>query len=395
MTETWTNWSGGVTAEVQRLETPNSEDELRAVVRRAANEGLSVRVAGTGHSFTRVVATDGVIVSLDNIQGLASADPASCLATLLGGTKLHQATHLLWKEGLGLANQGDVDVQSVAGAIGTGTHGTGRGYGNIPSRLAGARLIDAHGEVVELTREANPDEMRAVRVSLGMLGIMAEATIDCLPRYALHEVRRRRTAVDVLDDLADNIASNDHYEFFWYPLTDECETKALNPTDQVPEAEDPPPLEGEGERIGWSHRIYPSERTLKFNEMEYALPAEQGEACFREIRALMQEEFPKWGWPVEYRTLAADDAFISPAYGRETVTISVHQDARRTYEEEFRACEAIFRKYGGRPHWGKVHWQQRDELEALYPEFERFIEIRRRFDPQGRFLSPYLRPLFE
>ena len=395
MPETWTNWSGGVTAHVQRLEMPNTEDELRAIVRRAAEEGLSVRVAGTGHSFTPVVATDGVILSLDSMQGVVRADGDSRLATLLGGTKLHYATHLLWERGLGLANQGDVDVQSVAGAIGTGTHGTGRGFGNIPSRLAGVKLIDAHGDVVELNREQNPDEMRAARVSLGMLGITAEATIECLPRYALREQRWRSPADACLEELEGNIESNDHYEFFWYPLTDECESKALNETTEQPPAEEPPPLEGEGQRIGWSHRIYPSDRTMKFNEMEYALPAEHGEACFREIRELMRTQFPKWGWPVEYRTLAADDACISPAYERETVTISVHQDARRTYEEEFRACEAVFRRFGGRPHWGKVHWQQRHEFEALYPEFERFIQIRRRFDPEGRFLSPYLRPLFE
>ncbi len=395
MPETWTNWSGGVVAEVQRLALPKTEAELQEVVRAAARDELSVRVAGTGHSFTPVVATDGVIVSLDEMQGLVSADTETCLGTLLGGTKLHYGTHLLWEHGLGLANQGDVDVQSVAGAIGTGTHGTGPGYGNIPSRLAAIRLVTADGEVRELNRETNPDDMRAVRVSLGMLGITGQATIHCLPRYALHELRWRLPADECLEALAANIAANDHYEFFWYPTTDETESKTLNPTEVEPEAEEPPPLEGPGERTGWSHRIYPSERTFKFNEMEYSVPAEQGEACFREIRELMRRDFPKWAWPVEYRTLAPDDAYLSPAYQRPTVTISVHQDARRTYETEFRACEDVFKKYEGRPHWGKVHWRTRAELAALYPKFEQFIETRRRFDPDGRFLSPYLRPLFE
>ena len=394
MAETWTNWSGGVTAEVRRLAAPTREGELQAVVREASASGLSVRVAGTGHSFTPVVATDGVIVSLDGVQGLVSADPATCGATLWGGTKLHHGTHLLWEAGLGLANQGDVDVQSVAGAIGTGTHGTGPSYGNIPSRLEGIRLVTADGEVRELTNERDPEELRAVRVSLGMLGITSQATIRCLPRYALHERRWRKLSDECLDELAANIAANDHYEFFWYPLNDETESKALNPVADEPMEEEPPPLEGPGERVGWSHRIYPSERTFKFNEMEYSVPAEAGPACFRDIRELMRTEFPKWAWPVEYRTLAADDAMLSPAYRRETVTISVHQDARRTYEEEFRACEAVFRKYEGRPHWGKIHWQSREDLRALYPEFERFVEVRRRFDPEGRFLSPDLRALF-
>lgn len=395
MAETWTNWSGGVVAEVRSLAAPRTEAELQDVVRGAARDGLSVRVAGTGHSFTPVVATDGVIVSLDEMQGLVSADPSTGFATLLGGTKLHHGTHLLWEQGLGLANQGDVDVQSVAGAIGTGTHGTGPSYGNIPSRLAGVRLVTANGEVRELNRDRHPEEMRAMRVSLGMLGITAEATLHCLPRYALYERRWRKPSDECLEELAANIAANDHYEFFWYPTTDETESKTLNPTTEVPASEEPPPLEGPGERVGWSHRIYPSERTLKFNEMEYSVPAEQGEACFREIREVMRREFPKWAWPVEYRTLAADDAFLSPAYQRPTVTISVHQDARRTYETEFRACEAVFKKYEGRPHWGKVHWRTRHELAGLYPEWERFIDMRRQLDPEGRFLSPYLRPLFE
>ncbi len=395
MAETWTNWSGGVVAEPRRLATPASEAELQEVVRDAARDGLSVRIAGTGHSFTPVVATDGVIVSLDGIQGLVEADTATGQATVWGGTKLFTATHLLWEAGLGLANQGDVDVQSVAGAIGTGTHGTGPSYGNIPSRVSGLRLVTADGTIRDLTAADTPEELRAARVSLGMLGITSQATIICLPRYAFAERRWRLPAEECLDGLAANIAENDHYEFFWYPTTDETESKSLNPTNEVPESEEPPPLEGPGERVGWSHRIFPSERTFKFNEMEFSVPAERGAECFREIRDLMRSEFPKWAWPVEYRTLAPDDAFISPAYQRDTVTISVHQDARWTYEAEFRAVEGVFRRYDGRPHWGKIHWLQRDELARLYPEWERFVEIRRTFDPEGRFLSPYLRPLFE
>jgi FAD/FMN-containing dehydrogenase len=394
MPESWSNWSGGVSATPQRIERPTSEAELQHVVRRAASDGLSVRIVGTAHSFTPVVATDGVIVSLDGLEGLVAADASTGEATLWGGTKLTRATGYLWEAGLGLANQGDIDVQSVAGAIGTGTHGTGTAYGNIPSRVTNFRLVTAAGDIVE-TRAVATDVLRAAKVSLGMLGITSQVTISCLPRYALHERRWRLPVADCMEALASNVAANDHFEFFWYPGADIAECKALNPVAERPAGEYPPDLEGEGERTGWSHRIYPSVREQKFNEMEYSVPAEAGPACFLEVRECMRTEFPKWGWPVEYRTLAADDAMLSTAYRRESVTISVHQDARREYEPYFRAVEAIFRKYEGRPHWGKLHWLTRADLRDLYPEFDDFVQIRREMDPDGRFLSPYLQPLFE
>lgn len=393
MAENWSNWSGGVTASPQRIERPSSEAELQDAVRRATKDGLDIRVVGTAHSFTPVVATDGVIISLDSLQGLVSTDLQTWQATLWGGTKLTKGTHYLWEAGLGLANQGDIDVQSVAGAIGTGTHGTGPAYGNIPSRVTAMRLIAATGDILD-TRDVHPDVLRAARVSLGMLGVTSQVTLECLPRYALHERRWHAPVDEVMAGLAGSVAENDHFEFFWYPGADLAECKALNPAFQEPESEEPPPLEGPGERVGWSHRIYPSVREQKFNEMEYSVPAEAGPSCFLEIRECMRTQFPKWVWPLEYRTLASDDAMLSTANGRETVTLSVHQDANRPYEPYFREIEAICRKYNGRPHWGKIHWLTRADLAASYPEFEAFVAIRRSMDPEGRFLSEYLRGLF-
>ncbi len=390
----WSNWSGSVTASPVSIETPATEEDLRAIVRRAAKEGRDVRVVGTGHSFTPVAATDGILVSLDAMQGLIDADRATGMATIWGGTKLHRATHLLWERGLGLANQGDVDVQSVAGAIGTGTHGTGPAYGNIPSRVAGMRLVTATGDMLNVTRDSHPELLRAARVSLGMLGITSQVTIECLPRYALHERVWQLPIEQCLDELAGNIATNDHYEFFWFPRSDVAESKALNPVRDEPVQEEPPPLDGPGERVGWSHRIFPSVRELRFNEMEYSVPAEAGPECFRAVRARMQDSHAKVAWPVEYRTVAADDAMLSPAYRRETVTISIHQDAQRPHREFFADIESIFRAHEGRPHWGKVHTRSREELRALYPEWDAFVGLRRELDPQGRFLNEYLRALF-
>ena len=394
MPESWTNWSGGVTANPVRIERPASEAELRASIKRANADGLSVRVVGSAHSFTPIVATDGVIISLDEMAGLVQTDPAKNTATLWGGTKLNIATHLLWEAGLGLFNQGDIDVQSVAGAIGTGTHGTGVSYGNIPSKVVGMRLVTAAGEIFD-TDGADPEILRAARVSLGLLGVTSQVTITCLPRYAFRERVWRIPGNECLAQLDALIANNDHFEFFWYPPTDTAECKSLNPVPDAPVEELPAPMDGPGERIGWSHAIFPSIRNNKFNEMEYSVPAEEGRECFEEVRDCMRAKFPEWVWPLEYRTLAADDAMISTAHNRETVTISVHQDARRPYEPYFREVEEIFIAHRGRPHWGKIHWRDRAFFEREYPEWENFLRIRREMDPGGVFLSPALRPIFE
>ncbi|WBL35120.1 FAD-binding protein [Tepidiforma flava] len=388
---TWTNWSGSVTATPRQLCSPASEEEVAAIVREAAASGRSVRAAGSGHSFVPVVPADDVILSLDALAGLLDADPASGRATLFAGTKLRDATRLLWERGLALPNQGDVDTQALAGAIATGTHGTGPAYGSISTRLAAARVVTADGALLDVD---DPALLPAFRVSLGLLGIFTRITLACVPRYALRERVWQHPIDACLEELAANIAANDHYEFFWFPRSGIAESKSLNPVDEIPEREEPPPLDGPGERTGWSHRIYPSARDLRFNEMEYAVPAEAGPACFAAVRQRMVERHPKVGWPVEYRTLAADDAWLSPAFGRPTVTISVHQAAERPYREFFTDLEPIFRDFGGRPHWGKFHTCARADLAAMYPRFEAFCALRRQLDPAGRFLSPYLAPLF-
>lgn len=388
---TWTNWSGSVAAEPHQLLAPADEAEVAAVVARAARQATTVRVAGSGHSFVPIVPAEDCILSLERLTGLVAVDRPAGRAELFAGTRLRDATHLLWEHGLALPNQGDVDTQALAGAIATGTHGTGPAYGSISTRLVAARLVTADGSTVDIT---DPELLPALRVSLGLLGIMTRVTLACVPRYALRERVWQRPIDACLEELEHDIAANDHYEFFWFPRADIAESKSLNPVDAEPEAEEPPPLEGPGERIGWSHRIYPSVRDLRFNEMEYAIPAEAGPDCFRAIRERMKTRHPKVGWPIEYRTLAADDAWLSPAFGRATVTISVHEAADRPYREFFTDLEPIFRDFGGRPHWGKFHTCSRADLAARYPRFDDFCELRRQFDPNGRFLSPYLAPLF-
>lgn len=416
MAEEWTNWAGSVRRRPSRFEMPASEQAIAALVREAAGAGLAVRVAGTGHSFMPIVATDGLLLSLDNWKGVESYDAGRGLATVRAGMKLHDLGEDLLSLGLAMANLGDVDVQSVAGAISTGTHGTGPSLGNLSTHVAGLRLVIADGAVVEVTEEGDPELLCAARVSLGTLGILSTATLRLRPAYRLHEQVWREPISVCMDRLAERIAGNTRYEFFWFPVSDEAECKTLNPTGRPADEDEtsaqtgaPPALvmgtpaagasdavrePAERERVGWGARIIPSVRVRKFNEMEYALPAEAGPECFRQVRARMRERHPEVQWPVEYRTLAADDAWLSPAYGRGTVTISIHQDARLPFEPFFSDIEAIFRAHAGRPHWGKIHHCTAADLSTLYPMWDAFRAVRERMDPDGRFLNPHLRGLF-
>jgi FAD/FMN-containing dehydrogenase len=305
------------------------------------------------------------------------------------GTKLHALGEALLALGLATANLGDIDVQSLGGALGTGTHGTGRSLPNLSAQVASLRLVLTSGEVVECSAERDADLWRAARVSFGALGVVSAARLRLLPAYRLHERTRRQSLAETLERLADEIAGNRHFEFFWFPARDFVETKALNPTSAEPES-----IAGRKyERIGWSARILPSVRELKFHEMEYSVPAESGPDCMRAVETRMRARWPDVEWPVEYRTLRSDDAWLSTAHERETVTISIHQDARLPCRELFEDLEAIFREHRGRPHWGKLHTRTAAELADLYPRFADFCALRRRLDPQGVFLNDHLRRL--
>lgn len=365
------------------------EDDVAAVVRAAAREERCVRVAGSGHSFAPLVATDGVLLSLRELAGIVSCDPAAREATIRAGSTIASLGEPLLAHGLALANQGDVDVQAIAGALATGTHGTGAELGNLSSQLLGVRLVTADGATLQITAERDPELLAAARVSLGALGVVTEVRLALVPAYRLHE-RVWRVGIDeCLAELEERVLRHRHFEFFWYPHKDYAEMKALDPTDA---AVDPLP-ERKGERIDWSHRIFPSVRDLRFNEMEYAVPRAAGPACFRAIRSRMRERHPDVLWPVEYRTVARDDGWLSPFYGRDGVAISVHQDATLPCDEFFADLEPIFREHGGRPHWGKIHNLTARELAPLYPGWQDFLAVRARLDPQGVFLNDHLRLL--
>jgi FAD/FMN-containing dehydrogenase len=386
---TWSSWSGRVRCAPRELLAPADEAEIVRAVRRAGGAGLEVRVAGSGHSFSPVVATGGLLLSLEQWQGIESFDSSSLRATIRAGTRLSALGGPLAARGAALANQGDVDVQALGGAIGTGTHGTGRTLGSLSTQVVGMRLVTAAGEIEDWSRETSPERVDAAAVSLGMLGVATAIALQLVPAYRLHERIWKTGIEECLADLEAHVAGHRHYEFFWYPHRDYAEHKTLDPTAAAP---DPLP-ERKGERIDWSHRIFPTLRDLRFNEMEYAVPAASGAACFRAVRERMRRRHADVVWPVEYRTVAADGLWLSPAHGRDTVTISLHQAAELPCDAFFADCEPIFVEHGGRPHWGKVHTRRAGDLAALYPRWGDFVALRRELDPHGVFLNDHLRSL--
>lgn len=395
---TWRNWSGSVVCTPQRVVAPRDEAEIAARV--AAPDAGVVRVAGTGHSFTPLCATDGTLLSLDGMQGMIAANPGASAATFWAGTKIHQMGAPLLGAGLAMANMGDIDRQALAGAVGTGTHGTGATLGSIATQVAGLRLVLASGDLLDCSQEREPEIFTAARVAFGALGVVTRVTLRVLPAYRLHERTWVASFDECMAQLPSLVRDNRHFEFFWSPQQDVCAMKSLNPTEAERLDVAPPPDVFGGiaryvapERIDWSYRIFPSERTILFNEMEFAVPAAQGPDCLRELRAMMQARHPDVSWPIEYRTLHADDIPLSPAHGRATVTISIHQAAELPHAAFFADAEAIFRNHRGRPHWGKMHAHTARELRDLYPQWDAFLAVRERVDPHGRFLSPYLRAL--
>jgi FAD/FMN-containing dehydrogenase len=400
MATTWRNWAGTVTCRPRFSEAPAGEEEIVALVRDRDRAAGPIRVAGSGHSFTPLCVTDGTLISLDNLQGVVAADRAHGEATIWAGAKISQLGEPLLAAGLALENQGDVDYQALAGAIATGTHGTGIHFGSLSACVTRLRLVLAGGDIVTCSASSEPELFKAAQVSLGMLGIVTQITMRLLPAYRLLERTWVAPVAEAMSQLDTLIQHNEHFEFFWLPRQDAMAMKTLNTTTAEPSGAPPsdaplgalerytPP-----DRVDWSYRVFPSQRTIPFVEMEFAVPGAQGPACFYEIRELIRKDFPALQWPIEYRTLQADDIFLSPAYQRDSVTISVHESPDRPYQPYFDAVEAIFREHGGRPHWGKLHTHTASELRALYPLWDRFHAVRKAVDPSGRFLTPYLRRL--
>ena len=424
----WRNWGRSESVRPQRVEFPRSVAAVQRAVVAAAAQRIPVKAVGAGHSFTGIAVAPGVLLELRDLSGLVSVDVERSRVTLLAGTRLHQVPALLAPYGLAMENLGDIDRQSISGAISTGTHGTGARFGGIAAQVVGATLVTASGELLHVDEHENADLLPAVALGLGALGILVEVTLQCVPAFVLHAVEQPEALDTVLANLDDRVAAADHFEFYWFPHTDRAMTKTNT---RLPESAPRHPLSPVGKWIDdtlvgsglhqvacstgrvfpalvptinrasakvWgdreftdaSARVFATSRSVRFREMEYALPVENVRPAFEALRALVDERGWRIGFPVEVRFAAADDRWLSTAHGRASGYIALHRYWREDPTEYFAAAEEILLGFGGRPHWGKMHTLGADVLRERYPRFDDFVALRDRLDPERLFRNGYL-----
>ncbi len=425
----WRNWSGYVDCPATPVVTPASAAELTDLVRRAARDNQRLRVAGGGHSFTPLVANDDVIVSLDALQGVIDIDATHRTVRLHAGTRLFAVGAPLAAAGFAMENLGDINVQSIAGATSTGTHGTGAALGNIATQICALTFLTAQGELIKASPTLNPELFAGGRIALGTLGVLTEITLSVVPSFRLKLERSVMNLEDCLAEAKTLAARNRSFEFYWLPHTDTVMTKAWNITDEPADASGwrrylteeilentvfgllcrsakaAPKLSpaisrlcaslaSAGTTVDPSYSSLATVRRVRFNEMEWCVPADRGADALREIQGFIaRREFPLM-FPLEYRWVRGDDLWLSPNYARDSVHISVHQYCGMPFERYFDGVQAICLNHGGRPHWGKCHSLTATTLASLYPRWDDFLALRERMDPDRRFLNPYLSQLF-
>ena len=360
----WHNWSRSVSFEPARHLRPRDADELAAIVREAHARGGQVRVVGAGHSSNGILVGEDTLVSLEHMTGVVHADRARCEARVRAGSTLQALGRARYGHDLALPNYGDIATQTIGGAIGTGTHGAGLTQPNLSAMLIG-----------------------------GTLGVFTEFTLALVPAF---DVERREYACGTdaaLAHLDALVAENRSFDFYWYPRRDDVKLRLVNP---VGGGVDPHDARLLTKTDGYGHHVIPTHTGIphRFEESEYALPADAGVACFRAVR---ERVLARWrhlvGWRLLYRTVRSDDADLSPEHGRDTVTISLHQNSTLPWRDYFADIEPIFLAHGGRPHWAKKHNQTAESLASRYPRWSAFARVREVFDPEGVLLTPYLRTL--
>jgi FAD-linked oxidoreductase len=422
----WRNWSRSQRANPAHVARPTSAEEVAAVLGEARARSLPVKAVGAGHSFTAIAATDGVQVDISAIDGVLGVEGTR--VTLGAGTNLYQLPALLEPYGLALANMGDIDRQTLAGATSTGTHGTGARFGGLATQIRAATLVSADGSMLHVSESENAELLPAVRLGLGALGILVDLTIECVPAYLLHAVERPEPLDAVLEEWMQRATEPDHFEFYWFPHTVSALTKTNS---RMPAGAPRAPQKrlaawvddelmsngvyqltcsltsavpaliptvnriadravAQRELTDHSHAVFTAPRRVRFREMEYALPVEAVPSAMREVKALIERRGWRISFPVEVRVAASDENWLSTAYGRRSGYIAVHRYFRDDPTEYFRAVEEIMMAFDGRPHWGKMHYRDADSLRSTYPHFDDFLAVRDRLDPDRLFRNDYL-----
>jgi FAD-linked oxidoreductase len=436
---TWQNWAGTASADPARRHWPRTADAIVDAVRDAAAAGLTVRALGSGHSFTGAAVAPGIAIDLSNWTGIVSVEDT--LVTVRSGTTLRALNAELDALGLAMPNMGDIDAQTISGAISTGTHGTGATLGGIATQVEALELVLADGSLAQVSADSDPGLFSAVRVSIGALGVIATVTLRCVPAFRLAADERPMPLEEVLGQFDALAAGNDHFEFYWFPYGRNALLKrnnrvpagdVLSPADTRPPAPMPPAPMSRWRRF-WeyevmenaafgalcrtgravpslvqpmgrvaaatlsarsysagSHHVFVTPRRVRFVESEYAVPRESVLDVLGELRRAVPRLRHPVMFPVEVRVAAADDIWLSTAYGRDTAYIAIHQYVGMPYQEYFAAFESITASVGGRPHWGKMHTLDAARLGELYPRFADFLRLRDQADPDHRFANPYL-----
>ena len=426
---TWRNWAGNQVAHPQSIESPQNVGELAEIVAQASARGQKIKAVGSGHSFTSAAATDGRMLRLENLRGISHVDREKNQVTVGAGTRLSELNTLLHAEGLALANMGDIAYQTVAGAISTSTHGTGKALTGLAGQVVAMTMVNGNGEIVECSATSHSDVFEAGRVSVGALGVVSQYTLQVVPAFRLRALEQPMRLDDVLENAHDLSATNDHFEFFWIPHTKWALTKRNNRTDDelqplprvrgwvektfmenyafgavcrvgrarpslIPRLATALPSSGSREYVDQSFKIFASPRIVRFYEMEHALPVEAVVPALKEIRAMVDRKGYLLNFPVEVRFTKGDDVALSTAYGRDSAYIAVHVYKGMECEPFFRDVEDILRGYDARPHWGKMHYRDAAELSTLYPKWNDFIALRDRLDPGRTFANAYTDTVF-
>lgn len=425
----WSNWAGNVECVAEYIFYPRTEAEIVEIIELATKEGKRIRVVGEGHSFTPLIETDYFIISLKYMAGIIHVDKENLLATAWAGTSINKANAALFKSGVAMVNLGDIDVQSLAGATATGTHGTGTAFGNVSTEIVAFTIITAKGEILHCSKEENTDLFMAGRVSLGALGIITKVTFNVVEAYKLEYVSSSNDFYETVDALEDYNQKNRNFEFYYFPYSDRLQLKESNITDKPIKNNKilayindvflentvmklvskigttfPSTAKGlsrwmakavpKGRKVDYSHEIYATVREVRFKEMEYNIPIEHFKACIQEFKDLLEKNEYFVFFPVECRFVKGDDIWLSPAYGRDSAYIAVHVFTTMEHDPYFKDMEALFMRYDGRPHWGKMHTRTAATLSTTYQKWDAFLALRAELDPNNLFLNPYLERLF-
>jgi L-gulono-1,4-lactone dehydrogenase len=424
MADTWHNWTGDQRCAPAEVVRPRNRDELGTAIVTAAAAGRKVSIAGSGHSFTEAALTDGTMIDVAALSGAVDADTASGLVRVGAGTVLADLNEELHRFGLAMENLGDIDRQTVAGAISTGTHGTGAKLRNISAQIEAIELVTADGSVRELDASVS-DLLRAARVGVGALGAISAVTLRCVPAFVLERIDSPQPREEVFASFDQRAEANDHFELFTFPYADSALVLERNRVEGPPRPRGriasylndivlenwslealsaagrlvPRAIPGlsrlaaalasGGKTVDRSDRVFASERRVRFTEMEYGIPREHGPAAAqRVIDWVRSNRYPVF-FPIEMRVAAGDDALLSPSHKRDSAYIAVHQYRGMKWRPYFEAVEEIMRDYGGRPHWGKRHFQTAATLAARYPRWADFQAARDQLDPGRAFTNEY------